>query len=130
MRKLLLITVLCTFLPGFGQNLLINGNFQAETQNPWMGFNNQIRIDELSNSQVGNVNNGEGSFYQIVNLQAGQTYTVAFDYRWVIGMGGYNMRNPHQCPAAWDRRRMVIGLQRRIQHNSHKSKQMDCQQKQ
>lgn len=83
-------------LPSFliGQNLVTNGDFQSNTGNPvdnWSGFNHQSLVDNLTSSNVGNVNNGEGSLFQEFAVTAGTTYQVTFDYRWVSGTGNYNM---------------------------------------
>ena len=91
MKKPFLIFFITICNLNLAQNLIQNGNFQAGNLSPWLGFNNQILTDNLTNSSVGNVNNGEGSLYQTLNLIAGETYTVAFDYRWVSGTGNYNM---------------------------------------
>ncbi len=91
MKNSLSILFICLGFLGYGQNVIVNGNFQTGAKDPWQGFNNQVLNDDLTNSLVGNVNNGEGSLYQTLNLEPGQTYTVAFDYRWVSGSGGYAM---------------------------------------
>lgn len=72
------------------QNLIQNGNFE-DGKNNWSGYNNQVLLDDISNSFVGNVNNGDGSFFQVFTIEAGKTYKVAFDYRWVSGTGNYDM---------------------------------------
>jgi hypothetical protein len=74
----------------FSQNIIKNGNFEDGKIN-WDGYNNQTLFDDLLNSNVGNVNNGEGSLFQVFEMEAQKTYKVAFDYRWVSGSGSYNM---------------------------------------
>ena len=74
----------------FSQNLIKNGNFEDEL-NHWSGFNNQVLKDDLINSTVGNVNNGEGSLIQIFTVTPNTTYKFYFNYRWVSGSGNYNM---------------------------------------
>jgi len=74
----------------FSQNLITNGNFE-NGKNNWNGYNNQVLNDDLINSNVGNINNGEGSLLQVFVMESGKTYNVAFDYRWVSGTGNYNM---------------------------------------
>jgi len=70
----------------FSQNLITNGNFE-NGKNNWNGYNNQVLNDDLINSNVGNINNGEGSLLQVFVMESGKTYNVAFDYRWVSGTG-------------------------------------------
>lgn len=72
------------------QNLISNGNFE-DGKNNWNGYNNQVLFDDLANSNVGNVNNGEGSLFQVFSVEPLKTYKVAFDYRWVSGTGNYAM---------------------------------------
>lgn len=74
----------------FSQNLIKNGNFEDEL-NHWSGFNNQVLKDDLINSTVGNVNNGEGSLIQIFTVTPNTTYKFYFNYRWVSVSGNYNM---------------------------------------
>ena len=57
----------------------------------WSGFNNQVVTDDIISEPVGNVNNGEGSLFQVMTLNAEYTYNLSFDYRWVSGSGNYNM---------------------------------------
>jgi hypothetical protein len=73
------------------QNLISNGNFETGDRTGWDGFNNQVLIDNLTNSKVGNVNNGEGSLLEILSVSPGETYKVTFNYRWVSGNGDYAM---------------------------------------
>tara|TARA_R110002049_G_scaffold88627_1_gene223482 strand:- start:1965 stop:3437 length:1473 start_codon:yes stop_codon:yes gene_type:complete len=90
------LLTLTSFL-NFGQNKIINGNWEetstmAGVPTPWMSTNaTQVLIDDLTNSKCGNVNNGEGSIYQVFNVIEGTTYNVLFDYRWVGGSGNLNM---------------------------------------
>lgn len=83
--------VLPTFL--IGQNLITNGDFQSNTGAPdnWSGYNIQSLVDDLTNSNVGNVNNAAGSLFQEFAVTASTTYQVTFDYRWVSGTGNYSM---------------------------------------
>lgn len=74
-----------------GQNVITNGDFETGSKTPWLGFNNQVLTDSQTLSLVGNVNNAEGSLYQVLELQPGKTYRVGFNYRWVSGSGNYNM---------------------------------------
>ncbi len=85
----LLIILFCSTISA--QNQIVNGNFQTGAVAPWQGFNNQVLTDNLIPSEVGNINNGEGSLYQTLNLESNETYTVAFNYRWVAGTSGYVM---------------------------------------
>lgn len=84
------IFVLFTFVV-YGQNVLVNGNFQTGSVAPWDGFKNQVVTDNITNSLCGNVDNGDGSLFQVFSVTSGDTYNVVFDYRWVSGTGNYNM---------------------------------------
>ena len=75
----------------FGQNLIVNGDFETTNMTGWGGFSNQNVLDDLTSSRAGNGNNGESSVFQNFDVTPGTTYNVAFDYRWVSGTGNYNM---------------------------------------
>ena len=51
------------------QNLIQNGNFE-DGKNNWSGYNNQVLLDDISNSFVGNVNNGDGFFFQVFTIES------------------------------------------------------------
>jgi hypothetical protein len=72
------------------QNRILNSNFESG-KSSWDGFNNQVLFDDLIGSNVGNVNNGEGSLLQVFPTTPNAKYNVAFNYRWVGGTGNYNM---------------------------------------
>jgi len=91
MRKNITLVLFLISVISFGQNLITNGNFQTGNLNSWLGYNNQVVTDEITNSFVGNVNNGDGSLYQTLSLEASETYIVVFNYRWVSGTGNYFM---------------------------------------
>jgi hypothetical protein len=94
MKKITLLILLFCSLGFYGQNLITNGDFQSNTGSAidnWSGFNNQVLSDDLVSSNVGNINNGEGSLFQQFNITAGNTYQISFDYRWVSGAANYNM---------------------------------------
>ncbi len=88
--KILLLYLLVT--TGFihSQNLIENGNFETGNVYPWNGFKNHVTTDDITNSKVGNIQNGDGSLYQTFNVVSGEVYQVFFDYRWV-NPGGSNM---------------------------------------
>jgi beta-glucanase (GH16 family) len=90
-KKYVLLVALCFPIIGFAQNLITNGNFETGNTSSWGGFNNQVLTDDMTNSSVGNVNNGEGSLLQVFTVIPGATYDVTFDYKWVSGSGNYNM---------------------------------------
>jgi hypothetical protein len=96
MKKITLLLLLL-ILPGFmiGQNLVTNGNFQSNisaTIDNWSGYNHQSLIDDGTNgTNVGNLNNGEGSLFQEFAAVGSTTYQIKFDYSWVSGTGNYNM---------------------------------------
>ncbi|WP_242091866.1 T9SS type A sorting domain-containing protein [Aestuariivivens sediminicola] len=98
MKKItFIITLLYTIITN-GQNLISDGNFDTQTggitssTSPWAGFNSQVIVsDNITGSSCGNVNNGEGSIFQVFPVTEGKTYNVSFDYRWVSGSGNYVM---------------------------------------
>jgi len=98
MKKITFLIALLIISVSFGQNLISDGTFDTQTgaintgTTPWTGFNSQVIVsDDLTSSTAGNVNNGEGSIFQVISVVEGSTYIVNFDYRWVSGTGNYNM---------------------------------------
>lgn len=90
-KAILLAVVLTTASFCFGQNLIVNGDFETGMLAPnWGGFNNQILTDDLTSSKVGNGNNAEASIFQEFAVTPGETYNVTFQYRWVSGTSSYN----------------------------------------
>ncbi|QNM84323.1 family 16 glycosylhydrolase [Polaribacter pectinis] len=74
-------------------NIVTNGDFETGERLPWNNFNNQvINTDDIRpGNQMGNIDNNEGSFSQILEVTPGVSYNVSFDYRWVSGAGNYDM---------------------------------------
>ena len=97
MKSLTLIILIFYSCFGFGQNLIINGNWEASgtmsgVPAPWLSLNpTQVLVDDLTKSKCGNINNGDGTIYQVFDVNPELTYNVAFNYRWVNGSGSYNM---------------------------------------
>lgn len=91
MKKYILIFTICLSNIILGQNLIKNGNFETQNLTDWSGYNNQNVEDEITKSRIGGIINNDGSLYQVINVVAGETYNVAFDYRWVTGSGNYNL---------------------------------------
>lgn len=87
MKKItiLLMSVFCSF--SFGQNLIVNGDFEAGEIGAlvpsWGGFKNRIANDNITISKVGQIENGDGSLFQEFPVTAGEEYNVKFDYRWL-----------------------------------------------
>jgi len=83
------------FTPAFQENLILNSRFDADgpTADPadWQGYNNQNLYDDITGDLVGNVNNAEGSLFQIFSAVPGTEYALNFDYRWVSGTGNYDI---------------------------------------
>jgi hypothetical protein len=80
-------------------NILTNGDFKAGDLRAWLGYNNQVlsdsdntttNLDIFKNEPVGNINSGDGSLFQNLEVTPGVTYTVTFDYKWV-GDGNHNL---------------------------------------
>jgi len=98
MKKITFLFTLLTVLIGFTQNLIQDGGFDTQTggittsTSPWTGFNSQVLGPaHAQDPNVGNVNNGEGSIFQVFTVTPGETYNVVFDHKWVSGTGNYNM---------------------------------------
>ncbi|MDG1101687.1 MAG: family 16 glycosylhydrolase [Saprospiraceae bacterium] len=91
----IIIFIFSLYTTTYSQELITNGDFESTAtgavQLPWDGYNNQVLIDDISSSKVGNINNQAGSLFQIINVTPGTTYNLAFDYRWVSGATSYNM---------------------------------------
>ena len=90
MKKYVLLVVIFYATLSFTQNLIENGNFETGDLTGWKGYNNQNVPDESTNSRIGGIKNGDGSLYQIIDVVAGLTYNVGFDYSWITGSGNYN----------------------------------------
>jgi PKD repeat protein len=95
-RFTLLIALLGTLSLTFGQNLIVNGDFEIPgmaadpVPAPWGGFKNRIRIDTTINSYVGQITNGDGSLFQEFSVQPDSEYVVTFDYFWIGSSGAAN----------------------------------------
>lgn len=89
MKKITLtILSLCfTLFMGYSQNLVTNGDFEiGEPGDPvpsWGGFKNRIALDDITNSNVGQIENGDGSLFHVFGVTPGETYNVSLDYRWL-----------------------------------------------
>jgi hypothetical protein len=91
MKKITFLLILLISSASFGQNLVLNGDFETGDLTSWLGFNRQVLTDDITSSSVANINNGEGSLFQVVTVTPGETYNVSFEYRWVSGSGNYEM---------------------------------------
>lgn len=82
-----LLIALFTASLTFGQNLIVNGDFEIGANNDpvpsWGGFKNRIATDDITSAQVGQIENGDGSLFQEFSVTPGEEYAVAFDYRWI-----------------------------------------------
>lgn len=94
-----LLIILLSTIESFGQtgNIIQDTAFDTQTgaidgtTSPWKGFNSQVlATGGETATPCGNVNNGEGSIYQVFNVTPGTSYYVDFDYSWV-STGNYNM---------------------------------------
>lgn len=78
----------------FGQNLILNSDFDngspGDPVPSWGGFKNKITVDDITNSQVGRIDNGDGSLFQEFAVTPGETYDVNLEYRWFGGGGAPN----------------------------------------
>ena len=87
MKKITLLFTLLTVSLSFGQNLIVNGDFETGDVAPWGGFKNQVVTDDITSSLAGNINNGDGSLTQTFTVTPDAMYNVSFDYRWVLAGG-------------------------------------------
>lgn len=90
MKHIIVLFSLCLSAITLGQNLMVNANFETGSLSPWNGFKNFVATDDLTNSMVGSIENGDGSLFQVFDVTPGNTYNVAFNYRWV-NAGSTNM---------------------------------------
>lgn len=88
---LTLLSLCFTVFMGYSQNIVVNGDFEiGEIGDPvpsWGGFKNRIAVDDITNGQVGQIENGDGSLFQEFEVTPGETYYVSLNYRW-LGSGG------------------------------------------
>jgi len=68
MKNFYFFLILGITISGFSQNIVINGDFETGNRAPWNDFNNQVLTDDITNSFVGNVNNGAGLLDRISPL--------------------------------------------------------------
>lgn len=96
MRPHIIFICLLFSIVSNGQNLIDNGNFEnpgttlEELPVPWNGYKNRMVKDDLTNSFVGQVENGDGSIYQEIPVTSGEIYVLVFDYRWVSSLASNN----------------------------------------
>ena len=70
-------------IPG---NIVKNGTFESGSISPWGGFKNGILSSSSQQPNTGQylarIEPGDGSLYQIINLQSGEQYQLKFSARW------------------------------------------------
>jgi hypothetical protein len=90
---LLFLTLLISSI-GFSQNLVVNGDFQTgaigDPVESWGGYKNRIAVDDITTSNVGQIENGDGSLFYLIDVTSGETYDVSFKYRWLSSGGASN----------------------------------------
>tara|TARA_B100001173_G_scaffold157822_1_gene136601 strand:+ start:845 stop:2215 length:1371 start_codon:yes stop_codon:yes gene_type:complete len=66
-------------------NLLQNGTFETGKIEPWAGFKNAVISSSVqeanTGSYLGRIEPHDGSIYQIIDVEAGKTYTYTFFHR-------------------------------------------------
>ena len=66
--------------------LLTNGNFETGTIAPWQGFKNGVVTADTTQPHTGNfsgnLQNNDGSMFQIVTVEPGKTYILKFWSKW------------------------------------------------
>ena len=77
MKTLYFTFFICLTSLLYSQNLIVNGNFETGVVSPWQGFKNHITTDNLTNSEVGNIENGDGSLFQVFNVISGETIKLS-----------------------------------------------------
>ena len=92
MRKItmFMLAFVLTASFSFGQNLIVNGDFETGEIDPWGGFKNRILTDDITSSFIGQIENGDGSLFQEFSVTPGETYDVNLEYRWVGSSGANN----------------------------------------
>lgn len=72
--------------PVTDNNLILNGGFESGTAEPWGGFKNGAVGDATTipfeGNYCGRIENGDGSLFQIVPVEAGVTYTIKLQSKW------------------------------------------------
>tara|TARA_R110002049_G_scaffold263116_1_gene439263 strand:- start:25609 stop:27231 length:1623 start_codon:yes stop_codon:yes gene_type:complete len=96
MKKSLLFIYLISSYLTFSQNLVQFGDFEYLTygglpKETWQGSRAQVLDDDLTNSNVINLNNNDATGYQIIDVVPNSNYEFHFDYRWLSGSGTYNL---------------------------------------
>lgn len=63
--------------------LLTNGGFETGLIEPWQGFKNGVVTNSPhTGGFCGNIQNNDGSLFQVVSVEPGKTYTLKFWSRW------------------------------------------------
>ena len=67
-------------------NLLENGTFETGLISPWGGFKNAVITSSVQQPNTGNflarIEPHDGSIFQIINVEGGETYEYSFFHRW------------------------------------------------
>ena len=75
------------FVPEVDEDeLLTNGGFEAGQVTPWQGFKNGVAPADVTAPHTGNfsgnIQNNDGSLFQVVAVEAGKTYILKFWSKW------------------------------------------------
>ena len=75
------------FIPEVDEDeIIINGGFEAGTIQPWLGFKNGVvgaaTTEPYTGNFCGNIQNNDGSLYQIVDVEPGKDYVLKFWSKW------------------------------------------------
>ena len=63
--------------------IMTNGGFETGTIDPWQGFKNGVvTANPHTGNFCGNIQNNDGSLFQVVPVEAGKTYILKFWSRW------------------------------------------------
>jgi len=67
-------------------NLIQNGTFETGLVSPWGGFKNAVITSSVQQPNTGNflarIEPHDGSIFQIINVEGGETYEYSFFHRW------------------------------------------------
>ncbi|TLX71371.1 hypothetical protein E9993_20595 [Labilibacter sediminis] len=63
-------------------NIIINGGFETGALDPWQGFKNNVSLEAFAGVYGGKIENHDGSLFQVITVEPGQTYEVTFYCKW------------------------------------------------
>ena len=69
------------------ENLIVNGDFETGESDPWSGYKSgavgEATTTAFEGSYCGRIERNDGSLFQVISVEAGKTYEVSFQSKWI-----------------------------------------------